>query len=104
MEDELEGHNDKPRCETPTHSERFLADNRVVIITLTLEVLTLVQEVRRVQLGAGGLDPHREDGDEEVRRTVVAHIAHADGVHEPLYEQQDEVEQYEPDVRHYVQS
>ena len=104
MEDKLAAHNDQPRCETPTHSERFLADNCVVIIALTLEVLTLVQEVRRVKLGAWGLDPHREDGDEEVRRTVVAHIADADCVHEPLYEQQDEVEQHEANVRHYVQS
>ena len=103
MEDELEAHNNQPRRETPTHCQRFLADNRVVIIALTLEVLALVQEVRRVQLGAGGLDPHREDGDEEVRWTVVAHITDVDGVHEPLYEQQDKVEQHEADVRHNVQ-
>ena len=42
MEEDLEGHYNQPRCETPTHCERFLADNRVVIITLTLEILALV--------------------------------------------------------------
>ena len=103
MEHELEGHYDQPCCETPTHCERFLADNCVVIITLTLEVFALVQEVRRVQFGARWLDPHGEDGNEELRWTVVAHITEADGVHEPLYEQQEKVEKHEPDVRHNVQ-
>ena len=72
VEDDLKEHDDQPSSEAPTHCERFLADDCEFAITLTLEAIALVQEIRSVKTSPCRLDSHREDGNVKVCWPVLS--------------------------------